>query len=317
MGPTLNRIKRLQADVKSLRSCRRGADLANLAARSAISRAEIHQRLEQCSLEMFTGRPFILVNHRIRANENPHDPAKRTSRPFHTNTNNGPQDFGADPVVPWETLVQDCISAAKEVIQLLHIMRTTGLGLARSSYVEYSSCRASLLVLIAYSTCYRTNELASTLQIGLNAIKEMASSGDSARSEISLLETLESALQHLRAFDPGPAEVNDTPVLGGYAGFVNWYKERKTTSVSHIDPLLGSGPELSAEQVQASQPQDTQATNTERDTAYIGSNMMFDDSISGFDLFNTDASGAFFTPDFATHGFPEKDLYESLLRLPI
>ncbi|KAK8036368.1 hypothetical protein PG991_001505 [Apiospora marii] len=123
---------------------------------------------------------------------------------------------------PWSGLVQDCLSAATEAIEIYHTMRTGSMGLTRSSYVEYSSCRAAMLVLLAYSIRDRTKVHGAVLQRGLDAIRDMAYAGDSARSEVQLIETLEAALQHMNAFTSPAQYTPRTPQTvpeEGYEGF--------------------------------------------------------------------------------------------------
>jgi hypothetical protein len=273
------------------------------------SRSEIHARLECCLLHMFIGRPFILAHRHVRtsvhskdANAAPPEVRQRKASESHSQ---------------WDFLVQDCVAAAKCVISTCQIMQTGDMGLAKSSYAEYSSCRASLLVLIAYSICYRTNEFASTLQIGLQAIREMASAGDSARSEVSLLETLEAALHRLHVFNPIPnqpvaTEANDS-VEEGYESFLKWYKKAESSA----NPLFGQSASEYANVQAATAPSPRVAPN--RADATVDS-MSSDASLYGypfdFDLLNSDGSLAFFTPDFDDHGNAERGLFESLSWLP-
>lgn len=222
----------------------------------------------------------------------------------------------------WDFLVQDCVAAAREVISVCHDLQNGSIGLAKSSYTEYSSCRASLLVLIAYSVCYRTNEFASTLQRGLDAIREMASVGDSARSEVHLLETLESALHRLHVFDPTTTEpkvaaAEDLAEEGGYEGFVNWYSRLGGLSRSRTAQWTQHG---GVEQGARAQTRETglHAGPSIHDPAVTG---MSDDTSMDmypfdFDLLHTDGNAAFFTPEFNQHGNPERELFENLFWMP-
>ncbi|KAJ4346322.1 uncharacterized protein N0V89_010251 [Didymosphaeria variabile] len=226
-----------------------------------------------------------------------------------------------EPHMQWSFLVQDCVAAAKEVINLCHTLQTGRMGLAKSSYTEYSSCRASLLVLIAYSICYRTNEFASTLERGLDAIREMASVGDSARSEVSLLETLEAALHRLRVFDPLPDQSTDTAnnnsAQEGYAGFLDWYNRLGGSANSRAESTHNGDDGQAAK---AQQPRETgpQMGPIRYDPGVTGipTDSTIDTYPFDFDLLNTDASAAFFTPDFNEHGNPERELFENLLWIP-
>jgi hypothetical protein len=212
------------------------------------TRIEKHSRLERCLLEMFIGRPFLLLH---RRNRNSSKLRKRqnsnTSSPLVTSK--AGQQTGT-PVArrdtEWEFLVQDCVTAAKQAIEICHGMQTGSLGLARSSYVEYSSCRAALLVLISYSICYRTNDLGAVLQDGLSVMREMALAGESARSEVSLLENLEASRRRLSGWE-GSVQTMATPAEsseGSYEGFADWYKNRsKANSTTPTGSLTSKGQE--------------------------------------------------------------------------
>lgn len=258
---------------------------------------------------MFIGRPFILVHRQRRAD----DIAPQGSKASQTKA--------AESHMQWDFLVQDCVAAAREVIRICHDLQIGGMGLAKSSYTEYSSCRASLLVLIAYSICYRTNEFANTLQRGLEAIREMASVGDSARSEVCLLETLESALHRLHVFDtiptdPKVAAAND-PVEDGYEGFVSWYTGLGGLPSSRTAPWTQHGVVEQGAKAQTRKlgPQsgpsilDPEVTGTSDDTS-------LDMYPFDFDLLYTDHNAAFFTPEINQHGNPERELFENLFWTP-
>jgi len=229
---------------------------------------------------MFIGRPFILV---------------------HREGRNAP---GTDQ----ESLVQDCVLAAEEAITMCHTMQTGELGLTRSSYIEYSSCRAALLVLIAYSIGYRTNRFSATLQRGLDAIREMAFTGDSARSEISLLETLEAALYHLHIFDLDSTRTTSTAgtdvIRDDYEGFVQWYKNRTSPVATDASVVL---PQAAQSNVIGSDQQVNAATN------YAAPS---ENQWTGFDFQDMDNDTAFFDNDFSQNDMFEKDLLDSLLWIP-
>ncbi|KAG9196056.1 hypothetical protein G6011_01177 [Alternaria panax] len=311
VGAILNRIKRMKADLRGPWSPPRGGAFSPTASHQAElpkSRALIHSRLECCLLHMFIGRPFILAHRHARTSVHSKD-AKATSPEVRRRK-------ASESHSQWDFLVQDCVEAAKEVIGICQTMQTGDMGLAKSSYAEYSSCRASLLVLIAYSICYRTNEFANTLQVGLQAIREMASAGDSARSEVSLLETLEAALHRLHVFNPLPSqpaatEANDS-AEEGYNGFLNWYKKAESSANPIFGPLASEHAN-----VQAATAQGPRMTPNRADARVdsIPSDVSLDGYPFDFDLLNSDGSVAFFTSDF-DHGNTERESFESLSWLP-
>jgi hypothetical protein len=281
-------------------------------------RAEVHTRLDCCLLEIFIGRPFILVHRQKQQHDHqvPHD--RRTSPTTSAHSPNTPPTE-AQSSSDQELLVQDCVSAAEEAIDMCHALQTGELGLTRSSYIEYSSCRAALLVLIAYSICYRTNRFSARLQQGLDAIREMALAGDSARSEISLLETLGAALHHLHIFDrnsDSDAAIGEKDdIQDDYEGFVRWYKNRGSSSEVRAGPATshhGSTAGISPQQ-------NAQFDEMECDifgTANIQTNAMSADNWFGSDFLSTNDAAAFFNPDFSQHDALEKDLLDNLLWIP-
>ncbi|KAK8043961.1 fungal specific transcription factor [Apiospora phragmitis] len=179
---------------------------------------------------MFVGRPFILTE-KIGS-------VSRDSQ-FHAAA------AAVTPErrpLPWSSLVQDCVSAATEAIEICHAMRTGSMGLTKSAYVEYSSCRAAILVLLAYSIHDRTKEHGAALKCGLDAIRDMAYAGDSAKSEVQLIETLEAALQHMNTFTSPAQYTPKTPQTApgeGYEGFMNWYMNRAAASGSRYSIHTG------------------------------------------------------------------------------
>lgn len=199
-------------------------------------------------------------------------------------------------------------------------MRTGGMGLAKSSYIEYSSCRASLSVLIAYSMYYRTNEFSNTLQSGLDAIREMASVGDAARSEVCLLEPLEAALRRLHDFDSAP---NLSSIKGGssaqegYEGLFNWYTRLGGSKIPRSGFSMNN-----SEHAQRAKALDrgssAQIRPNSSDPAATGTS----DAAStteypfGLNFSNSDVDMAFFTQDFGAHGNSERELFDSLLWMP-
>ncbi|KAL6168157.1 hypothetical protein ACJQWK_05814 [Exserohilum turcicum] len=279
------------------------------------SRAALHARLECCLLHIFIGRPFVLAHRQVRPDNQHRDPnaTEHVSR--------APKATAANSQIRWNVLIDECVSAANEAIDICSGMQTGGMGLARSSYTEYSACRASLLVLIAYSICRRTNDFSNNLQKGLDAIREMASVGDSARSEVSLLETLEQALHRLQDFnvecDDGAEDAVGESVQASYQGLLDWYTKaagcinpRASTSIpTAMDSHGARAPVL------APHPQPGPHGN-EFPAAGAADGPGIDEYPFDLDLLNMDGNIAFFTSDFNDHGIVESELFENLLCMP-
>ncbi|PYH98147.1 fungal-specific transcription factor [Aspergillus ellipticus CBS 707.79] len=174
-------------------------------------RAALHLRLESCLVRMFIGRPFLLR----KGTPAPASPADPATLPPATSPDLPPSARAH--------LIGDCINAAQEALEICRRLRDHGPGLARASYLEYSACRAALLVLIAHSVQSLSAALRQPMQDGLALLREMSAAGDSARSEVSLLEALERSLARLQTVTPradlGP---EPTPLVSDYDAFRHW-----------------------------------------------------------------------------------------------
>ncbi|KAL4861455.1 fungal-specific transcription factor domain-containing protein [Aspergillus spectabilis] len=204
-------------------------------------RAIYHIRLEYCLARMFIGRPLLLNRHSTSrsAPSSPEDSESPTQA----------RNSGRRCAPHREELVAGCVQAAKEALGLCRALRDNGPGLARSSYVEYSSCRASLLILIAHSIQDPSVRVRTELREGLDMIREMAAAGDSARSEVELIESFERALARLHYFRAKNGDNADTGsrVDSDYEHFKNWESMWKSVSTNNMleithDPWAMSHP---------------------------------------------------------------------------
>lgn len=199
------------------------------------TRPSLHLRLEYCLVRMFVGRPFLFS--RAGAGTTPSATSESGTGLQQPTTTSGTKPGAENITRPSRTsiLVDDCVQAALEVIEIGRSMRENGLGVAKSSYIEYSSCRASLLVLIAYCIQNQTDEYYHSLQKGLDIIREMSATGDSAKYEVLLIETLERAIERLHFFNK---EMQTRENIGlesttGYDSFKQWGSSVATGSQSN------------------------------------------------------------------------------------
>nr|KAK5448889.1 hypothetical protein LTR18_001977 [Exophiala xenobiotica] len=290
-------------------------------------RPNTHLQLEYCLVRMFTGRPFLLTRRTTgltpastsESGNSPIGRASLISRPASMNIKNSSRA---------SVLVEDCAQAAKEAIDICSSLRESGLGLARASYVEYSSCRASLLVLIAYCIQNQTDEFYETLEKGLNIIREMSTVGESARTEVFLIEVLEQALKRLHFFGDNtkrPKSSDLHPTAAGYEKFRQW--TRSTTSgdretASGHDSAGTNGLDDSSRRTV---PTDGLGWRTSRGNGdAMQEGLLFagsDADTSGLGTLQSAAGSAFFTmenfaqtPDGFVH--PESQLLENFLAIP-
>ncbi|KAL1887556.1 hypothetical protein Cpir12675_006504 [Ceratocystis pirilliformis] len=212
----------------------------------SFTRSDAHLRLEYCLLRMYAGRPFVFPRGLGRYNNV-------------AATEASPSTSGATPTSsastskthPRALLVTDCIEAALGIIETCKALDKT-IGLARASYTEFSACRAALLVIVTQCLQKRTDRLRDALREGMVMIKSMAAWGESARSEVSLLEVFECAVDKLDTAASGNgngAGSNGimTDEESGYERFKKWQMLWKQPSsgapTTTASAMGGGGPE--------------------------------------------------------------------------
>lgn len=156
------------------------------------------------------GRPFLF-----------YDSSKTTSSP--------PTTRIPARIAMRSALVSDCVLGALEIIDLAQLLHNQT-GLARASYIEFSSCRAALLVIVAQSLNESSGRLRSALAQGMRLIKTMAVGCESTKSELSVIEALESAVRRLNAL--GAAEVETRRSVSGYDSYKDWMMSARNSSSS-------------------------------------------------------------------------------------
>ncbi|KAK1596654.1 fungal-specific transcription factor domain-containing protein [Colletotrichum navitas] len=180
-----------------------------------VFRPTMHLRLEYCLVRMFAGRPFIFPRDSARSTASSSGSPADSVPPPRTSSSTG-------KIHPRSVLVADCVDAALCVVETCRLLRNS-VGLARASYTEFSSCRAALLVIITQCLQKKTDHLRDALREGMAMLKEMSAGGESAKSEMSLIEAFERAISRLdTADDSSSAKESD------YARFKKWEMLWKT-----------------------------------------------------------------------------------------
>jgi len=118
---------------------------------SPLFRANTHLKLNYHLVQIFTGRPFIF--HESSSSKGTGNNIPRQSRR--------------------SILVLDALEAAFDTIDLLEVLHETT-GLARASYTEFSSCRASLLLILAHSLNHSNERSRMAVRQGMRFIKAMS-----------------------------------------------------------------------------------------------------------------------------------------------
>ncbi|KAI5458904.1 fungal-specific transcription factor domain-containing protein [Mariannaea sp. PMI_226] len=168
-------------------------------------RSVMHLRLEYYLVRMFAGRPFILR------------PSGRSSTGT-SSTTSATRSASPKKLDPRALLVSDCVAAALDVVDTCKLLHSS-IGLARASYTEFSACRAALLIIISQCLQESTDRIRQALRDGMVMIKIMAAGGESARSEVSLIEAFERAISRLDRADEDKS--SESP-MSGYAQFKKW-----------------------------------------------------------------------------------------------
>ncbi|KAB8209094.1 hypothetical protein BDV34DRAFT_210439 [Aspergillus parasiticus] len=179
-------------------------------------RSNVHLKLDYCLTRIFLGRPFLFSNMKILSAATPQAPPFKTPSGVSKNRS---------------TLITDCVEAALEIINLCQLLRDES-GLARASFTEFSSCRAALLVILAQSLTKRTERLREALEKGMVLIKIMSMGVGSARSAVSVIETLERAIRRLEDWSERQAPDNPASMESAYDRFKNWEMLWKTGPMS-------------------------------------------------------------------------------------
>ncbi|KAI8181119.1 hypothetical protein K4K51_002113 [Colletotrichum sp. SAR 10_75] len=193
---------------------------------SAVFRPDMHLRLEYCLVRMFAGRPFIFPRESTRSTASSSGSPADSAIPPRTGS---AAAAAAAKAHPRSVLVADCVDAALCVVETCRLLRNS-IGLARASYTEFSSCRAALLVIITQCLQKKTDRLREALRDGLAMLKEMSTGGESAKSEMSLIEAFERAISRLDANDDA---ASSSAKESDYARFKKWEMLWKTDTPAH------------------------------------------------------------------------------------
>lgn len=191
-------------------------DVQNPTRSSPSFRSSAHLKLCLYLNDIFVGRPFIF-SHSSSAISPGSIPSPGVIRRPDTRESPAASHQHSDRPRNRAALVECAVEAAMNVVILLRTLHETT-GLARSSYTEFSSCRAALLVMLAQSVNGpQTPELKAAIDLGMQLIRRMAAGNVSTQSETSVIEALEIAVRRLH--EMMQAQQQDSAVLtSGAAG---------------------------------------------------------------------------------------------------
>lgn len=177
-------------------------------------RFNIHLALTYHLIQIFIGRSFILRQ----------TDTSYTSRPTHQ-----------------DELMNNCIESAISVINTCQLLDNE-IGLAKSSYTEFTSCCAALIAVLAKRISSETPRLKQTCTTGIALLKKMSVGIFARNSERLAVESLQMAVYKL---DSRRREVSAETSALGYMRFRNWVSlqqrgigESSSQSRQHDEVLL-------------------------------------------------------------------------------
>lgn len=206
-------------------------------------RANARLKLCYLLLYIYIGRPFLFLD----------DSHQQTTT---IDGNPAPQQHSAS-VTGIPTLADGCVQAATQIIDLLQYL-SDSVGLSRASYTEFSSCRASLLVLLTeWLRSGQRKKVAFALDRGMHLIQQMTG-GNSNKSEVSLIEYLERAIQYISASFPQVDRFGNRPPASeepekAYSSFKAWAQMKRAESAPANNPHTST---LGPRPISPSNPQD-------------------------------------------------------------
>lgn len=118
-------------------------------------------------------------------------------------------------------LVRDAVRSAEEIINIASHLQAS-VGLAKASYVEFSSCRAAILVLLAQSLNEPCRELRVKLTEGMALIKHMAPANASTKSEASVMAAIEAAIKQLDSYEGLSVGGDLVGTHDNFSSFIEW-----------------------------------------------------------------------------------------------
>ncbi|KAJ6150574.1 hypothetical protein N7471_001773 [Penicillium samsonianum] len=174
-------------------------------------RQNAHLRLCYLLIYVYMGRAFIFADDRKESGEAiigaDHD-SGRVRRSF---------------------LVDDCVSSALDILNTLQSL-SDHVGLCRASYNEFGACRAAILVILAESlNSGKSQRLQDGLHRGMGLIRQMVG-GSSSESEISYLESLETAISQVLVVPEDDIVLqpqSDQSYMSAYSKFKDWTQSLK------------------------------------------------------------------------------------------
>lgn len=141
---------------------------------------------------------------------------------------------------PLDKLAEHAVTSACHLVDILAIMDST-IGLARASYIEFSSCRAAGMVILAASLTNKTEDLAMKRTLGMQLITKMALTIAASQSDASLLTAIDASIRRMDEDKDTSAQdttsLNTETEQAKYDTFRKWASNRQGEHEPHLDPI--------------------------------------------------------------------------------
>ncbi|RBR07279.1 uncharacterized protein FIESC28_10778 [Fusarium coffeatum] len=127
-----------------------------------------------------------------------------------------------------KALADDCVNSAVATINLCQLLKEEG-RLSKSSYTEFSSCCAAILVLVARCVSDKSRQLQDASKKGMELLREISTGVFSTSSEKSAVAALEAASERLildSDEEASSAKLSDN----GYRQFREWVATQQIAS---------------------------------------------------------------------------------------
>ena len=126
-------------------------------------------------------------------------------------------------------LVDDAEYSAYEIIDIC-AMLDQSIGLAPASYVEFSTCQAAVLVMLAQSLVGRCHLFRGKLQQGMDLLREVEKTQAESTSDMSAITSIYDAINALQPHKRNQKYKGANSIVnskGGFRSFQDWVKDER------------------------------------------------------------------------------------------
>ncbi|KAJ4137116.1 hypothetical protein NW768_002696 [Fusarium equiseti] len=177
-----------------------------IAIKAPLFRSNVHLNLTYHLFHILIGRSYILDEFDVKAKEAPASEWLRLRK----------------------AMADDCVKSAVATINLCQLLKEEN-SLSKSSYTEFSSCCAAILVLVAKYVSDKSKQVQGARKTGLGLLREISTGVFSTSSEKCAVAALEAASDKLNLH--ANEEARSVKLLeDGYRQFRGWVATRHIVS---------------------------------------------------------------------------------------